>query len=64
MPAGVISESNMVTSLVIPKALRAEVQQHCDRTGAKFGSLVRMLIIQYMEKQHDAQHAQEEHAAA
>ncbi|WP_179196395.1 hypothetical protein [Caballeronia sordidicola] len=52
-----IRASNMTSTLVIPRVLRAEVQAISDKTGESFGEIVRKLLTAHVEKEKELEAA-------
>jgi len=43
----------VTTTFVLPRTLRAEVAVHCRKTGAPMGAVMRLALIDFLEKHKD-----------
>lgn len=46
-----LSARNMSTTLVLPRTLRAEVQDYSEKTGARMGEIMRRALVAYLAAQ-------------
>ncbi len=46
---GKLKDSNMRSSIVLPRELRARVDEHCAQTGAPFTEFARRALNAYLE---------------
>lgn len=44
------NEKQIQTTVVLPRQLRAEVLNHSAKTGAPMGAIMRMALIDFLEK--------------
>jgi hypothetical protein len=52
-----IRQSNMGTSIVLPRTLREEVQTIADKSGESFAQIVRKLLVEFVEKEKELEAA-------